>query len=129
MLKFENKLVIAIIGSRIFTDFNKFCEVVDRFIEFYREQYSDIEIISGGAKGTDSMAKEYASIRNIKFAEFKAKWGEHGKLAAGFIRNSQMVDKCDYMIAFWNGVSSGTQDSIRKASKKKKLLHLELIKT
>lgn len=128
MLKFEDKIVIAIVGSRTFNNFSKFCNIVDSFVDKYREQYTHIEIISGGARGTDKMASEYAGIRNIPFTEYKGDWVRDGGVA-GFVRNSEIVSKCDKVIAFWNGRSSGTQDTIKKASNKNKLLHIELLES
>lgn len=49
---------------------------------------------------------------------FPAKWKEYGK-AAGFVRNSEMADYSDMLIAFWDGKSKGTKNMIDNAKKKK----------
>jgi hypothetical protein len=76
-------------------------------------------IISGGAKGADSLAKRLAADIETNYIEFLPDWEKDGK-AAGFIRNQQIVDASDIVIAFWNGVSKGTEDSINKARIAKK---------
>lgn len=72
------------------------------------------QIISGGARGVDRLAGEYAAAQGIEFIEYLADWGKYGK-RAGFIRNYAMVDAADAVIAVWDGASSGTKHSIELA--------------
>jgi hypothetical protein len=113
---------LAIIGGRDFNDY----KILERYANLifncnpldYFDCFVDA-IISGGARGADSLAKKYAMGSTYMYIEFPADWDKHGK-TAGFIRNQQIVDECDMVLAFWDGVSRGTQDTIRRAKKGKK---------
>jgi len=103
-------MIIGVIGSRGFDDYQLLSSVL--------ENYHIHAIVSGGAKGADSLAARYASENNIKLVEFLPDWSLG--LNAGFLRNQHIVDSSDMIIAFWDGVSGGTLDSIKKARKQKK---------
>jgi len=104
---------IAIVGSRTFKNYNLLTDIMHRFTG----EISNI--ISGGAKGADSLGEEYANFWQIKFTVFRPNWTRHGK-SAGFVRNQQIVNACDMVIAFWDGISKGTKDTIDKARVAKK---------
>jgi len=107
---------LAIVGSRTFNDYGRLAVTIHN--HFYLVQIT--EIISGGAKGADSLAKKYTrQFLNIKYKEFPAEWNIYGK-SAGFLRNQTIVDNCDMVLAFWDGQSRGTADTIAKAKKAKK---------
>jgi hypothetical protein len=79
-------------------------------------------IISGGARGTDTMAKRFANEYHYPFKEFLADWGKYGR-AAGPIRNQEMADfvkngDC-LLIAFWDYESRGTRSMIEIAHKER----------
>lgn len=76
----------------------------------------NIEIVEGGATGIDALAKSYAIDRNIKYKEFPADWNKHGRVA-GPIRNKQMAEYSDILIAFRyvDNPSRGTENMIRQA--------------
>ena len=102
---------VAVIGSRGFDDY-----------VLLKETLSKIEItllISGGARGADSLGERYANENNIPKKIFYSEWDKHGK-AAGFLRNTDIINEADIIIAFWDGVSNGTKDSITKAKKQNK---------
>jgi len=111
---------VIVAGSRWFDDYNLLCEIMDDFISSHRGQ--QIEIISGKAKGADSLGERYAADRGIICRHFPAPWKEH-KMAAGPIRNGWMADfaarERGYLIAFWTGskVKSGTYDMMYQAWK------------
>lgn len=69
------------------------------------------EIVSGCAKGADSLGEEWALEANKPVKRFPAEWHKYKK-AAGPIRNMQMGDYADQLIAFWDGESKGTQHMI-----------------
>lgn len=103
---------VAVVGSRSFIDY--------QFLEQVLNTYSNIEvIISGGASGTDSLAGIYAKKYNIPLKVFFPNWDEYGK-RAGAIRNKEIVDACDEVIAFYNGTSKGTKITIDLANKANK---------
>ncbi len=98
---------IAVIGSRTLHIEN---------IQLANHLSKADEIVSGGAKGIDQCVTEYAKINNIKLIEFFPKYELYGR-AAPIIRNKQIVDYADKVIAFWDGHSKGTLSVIKYANK------------
>ena len=80
----------------------------------FDEYGAEVVIISGGARGADTLAERYAKEANYKLEVFKADWTKHGK-QAGFIRNGYIITAADAVVAFWDGTSRGTLDTINKA--------------
>ena len=76
-----------------------------------------IIIVSGAAKGADSLGEKYAREKSYAIESRPADWNTHGK-AAGYIRNAQMADGADALIAFWDGKSRGTKSMINIARSK-----------
>lgn len=106
---------IIIPGSRSFQDYALMERVLDKLLPPYGD---DIEIVSGHADGVDQFGERYAREHQIRCAVFPARWDEYGR-SAGPIRNSQMIDYArqqdPVVIAFWNGKSRGTLDTLVKA--------------
>ena len=75
------------------------------------------EIISGGATGVDTSAKKYALANDIKLTEFVPEYRKYGKFAP-LIRNAQIIDNADLVIAFWDGKSKGTKNVIEKCKQR-----------
>ena len=78
------------------------------------------EIVSGGARGIDTCAREYALAHGIKLTEFLPRYGLYGQ-AAPLKRNLQIIAYADMVIAFWDGHSRGTRyviENCKKANKK-----------
>jgi hypothetical protein len=101
----------AIVGSRSFNDYNLLCKILDEYLD------PPTEIISGGAMGADSLAARYAREHNIPINVFRPDWDGPEKRGAGLARNTEMVNAAEYVIAFWDGESHGTRDTIAKARK------------
>ena len=97
---------LAIIGSRK-------CRAID--IASYIEFNPDM-IISGGAIGVDTLARQFAEQNNIPIIEFLPEYPKYGRKAP-LMRNIQIVENCDFVIAFWDGKSSGTKFTIDYAKK------------
>jgi predicted Rossmann fold nucleotide-binding protein DprA/Smf involved in DNA uptake len=111
------KMKIAIIGSR-----NLKVEALDEYLP------SEVsEIVSGGAIGIDSCAREYAIRNEIKLTEFLPEYEKY-KRGAPIIRNKKIVEYADEVIAFWDGSSRGTQYTVSCAEKQNKPLILIKIK-
>lgn len=109
----------AIVGSRGFLEY----KIMEKFLN----KFGDIdEIISGGAKGADSMAELYAREKGIKLTIFPADWEKYGK-SAGMIRNKDIINNCDVCVAFWDGISKGTKNSISLAQKQNKMVYIKNI--
>lgn len=66
------------------------------------------EIVSGGAKGVDTSAKEYAIEHALKLTEFLPEYERYGR-AAPLKRNVEIINYSDAVIAFWDGASRGTK--------------------
>jgi basic membrane lipoprotein Med (substrate-binding protein (PBP1-ABC) superfamily) len=98
----------AIIGSRGFDNI----PLLTSTMEQYKSHISFV--ISGGARGADKMGEVWANINSIPTVIHLPDWDKHGR-AAGFIRNTLIVEEADVIIAFWDGISKGTLDSINKA--------------
>ena len=75
------------------------------------------EIISGGAKGVDTSAKEYALSHGIKLTEFLPEYERYGR-SAPLKRNIQIIETADVVLAFWDGSSRGTKYVIDNCSKR-----------
>ena len=73
-------------------------------------------VISGGARGADSLGERWANENKKELLRFPADWGKYGR-AAGHIRNAEMAKNADALIAIWDGESRGTKDMINKAKK------------
>ena len=103
------KVIIA--GGRDFDDYEKLRTYCDHILE----DQTDIEIVSGTAKGADQMGERYAKEKGYPVKRFPADWSK-GK-SAGYIRNEEMAKYADALIAFWNGMSKGTEHMINLANK------------
>lgn len=100
---------IAIVGSRNFPD-------LDRVRAFVHELPEDAIVISGGASGVDTCAVGCAHVRGLLTEVYRADWRRLGR-RAGFVRNEEIVKRCDRVVAFWDGVSRGTAHTIGLAAK------------
>lgn len=78
------------------------------------------EIVSGGARGIDTCAREYAQAHGIKLTEFLPDYERFGR-SAPLRRNLEIIDYADTVIAFWDGTSRGTKYVIDKCRGKKKV--------
>ncbi|MBR5027780.1 MAG: DUF2493 domain-containing protein, partial [Bacteroidales bacterium] len=87
------------------------------------EGFKKSVIVSGGAKGIDSFAKQYALERNIPYMEFPPDYAKYGRVAP-LVRNQEIVDYCDKVIAFPSKESRGTYDTIKKAKARNKVLKI-----
>ena len=93
------KLLIA--GSRDIENFE-----LEKYIP------DDVElIISGGAKGVDTLAEKIADKRKISKLIMRPNYARYGKGAA-IIRNHKMVDIADRVVLLWNGSSRGTKQTL-----------------
>lgn len=75
-------------------------------------------VVSGTAKGVDTLGEVWAKEENIPIERYPADWDQHGK-AAGHIRNSQMANNAEALVAVWDGVSRGTKNMIDTARLKR----------
>ena len=109
-------MTVAVIGSRTFTDYDRLAKVLNGM--------TITRLVSGGAKGADSLAEKWAAEMDIPVTIFKPDWNRLGK-SAGFVRNQDIVMEAEIVIAFWDNNSSGTRHSIELAGKLGKPVHIE----
>ena len=115
------KLIIA--GGRTFNARRFFNRCIEKAL--INTDKREVIIISGCAKGADTLGMLYAHKHNMELWKYPADWNTHGK-SAGYIRNSEMADNATHLIAFWDGKSKGTKHMIDLA--KKKNLTVKIIK-
>ena len=103
---------LAIIGGRDFSNY----DLLNEILTPYKSRIS--LIVSGGARGADSLGEKWAIENGFETLIFLADWGKHGK-KAGFIRNVDIIKNSDGVIAFWDGKSKGTAHSLSLTKKSK----------
>ena len=103
------KVVIA--GSRDITDYNILLKAIKEC------PFQITEVISGRARGVDTLGEQFAEDYSLKLHLFPADWKKY-RNAAGPIRNAQMADFADAVLCVWDGVSSGTKDMMNQAKKR-----------
>jgi hypothetical protein len=104
------RLIVA--GDRNFTDYH----LVADDIWMALESMDVDEIVSGGARGVDSLGERFAKENGFQLTVFPADWKSYGR-AAGPIRNKQMAEYADYLLAFVAPGSRGTKNMITVAEK------------
>lgn len=114
----EKQLRIAIVGSRTFSDYDKLKAYIEEVKENNKDLFEgkEINIVSGGARGADTLAEKYAKENGYALITYMADWNKWGK-SAGFRRNYDIIQNCDICIAFWDGQSKGTAHDIELCEK------------
>ena len=105
------KVIIA--GGRDFSDYNLLREKCDKILSQVKE---DIIVVSGTALGADTLGEKYALERGYQIVYFPANWRLYGR-GAGHVRNREMAEYANSLIAFWDGKSPGTKNMIETAEK------------
>jgi len=105
---------IAIVGSRSIKKIDLSMLAIDPEAD---------EILTGGAFGVDRCAEEYAEKNQIKIKVFVPEYEIYGR-AAPIVRNKEIVDNSDTVIAYWDGISKGTLSVIEYAKKRKVTLKI-----
>jgi hypothetical protein len=115
----ETTFKVIVAGGRDFNDYKLLTAKCDNYLI----NKNNIEIVSGGAKGADSLAIKYANERGYNVKIFPPDWSTFGK-RAGYLRNEQMGNYADALIAFWDSESRGTKHMIDIATDKGLLLRI-----
>lgn len=100
---------VGVVGSR---DFDR----LDVVAEVIKGLPRNSIVVSGGARGVDQAAEQAALDCGLPVIVHRPDWDRFGR-GAGIIRNGQIISDSDVVIAFWDGESKGTLDSMRKAQK------------
>ena len=83
-------------------------------------------ILSGGAKGIDTLAEEYADKNRISKIILRPRYDLYGK-AAPIKRNEELVNMADKVLIIWDGESKGTKSTINYAKKLKKEIEVVVV--
>lgn len=111
---------VAIVGTRAEnmnhpTDYDK--RIRAAVFAYVSRLPKDTVLVSGGASGVDTWAVNAAKHYGLpKPIVHLPNWKEYGK-SAGMIRNEWIVNDADYVVAFWNGTSKGTKNTIDRAQR------------
>ena len=114
---------IMISGSRTINDESLISEKLNSALA----EYPDMILISGGARGVDSIGEAWAKSHNVQIQQYKPDWKRYGR-GAGIVRNKSMVETADLVIIFWDGISKGTKSVIDFCKKRNKSYLLVEIK-
>ena len=104
------KVIIA--GGRDFDNY----PLLQRICNQVLNGEKDIEIISGTARGADSLGEQYTQDNGMKVKQFPAEWKKFGRFA-GPIRNAHMAQYAGTLIVIWDGKSRGTKNMIGLAKR------------
>jgi len=107
------KVIVA--GSRGIKKYEQVEKIIEKAIA---DGLQITQIVSGGAKGVDTLGETWAVKKGVNIKRFPAEWDKYG-ISAGHIRNRQMGDYADALIAVWDGKSKGTKGMIDYATEKK----------
>lgn len=115
------ELRIIVAGSRCFNDYELLKKEVVNIVKSSNKPKQFIKIISGKAKGADTLGERFAKEFRLEVKEFPADWDRLGK-KAGYVRNAEMAkfaadENYGILIAFWDGKSKGTKHMIDLAEK------------
>lgn len=115
---------VIIAGSRDITEIAEVIQAVKV------SGFSITEIVCGKAKGADTLGELYGISNRIPVKPFPADWYPNGKFfkGAGHVRNRQMGDYADALIAVWDGVSSGTKGMIEYMKSLNKPTYIHIVK-
>lgn len=102
-----------IAGSREFDDYTLLKNTMDKLLSNIKD---NIIIVCGKARGADTLGERYAKEKGYEINYYPANWDLYGK-RAGYIRNEQMAQNADALVAFWDGKSKGTKHMITLAHK------------
>jgi hypothetical protein len=112
--------LIVVAGGREFNDYPLLKRELDRILPTFGE---DITIVSGTARGADTLGERYAEENDLKVRAYPPDWDAYGR-RAGILRNLQMAEEADGLVAFWDGKSKGTAHMIRISKEAEAVVHV-----
>lgn len=115
-------LNVIIAGGRDFNDYALLAQTMNQ-LRLDGKILNRIAIVSGMARGADSVGVQFANSHNILVKEFPAQWDKFGK-SAGYRRNAEMAKEADVLVAFWDGKSKGTEHMINHMKTLNKHVHV-----
>ena len=119
------KVIVA--GCRSFNNYEllktKLDEILEPHLIMEKLNPKHLIIVSGAANGADKLGEQYAIERKLKIDRYPADWQKFHR-RAGPIRNAQMAEVGEMLVAFWDGESSGTKHMIKIAKNKGLIVHI-----
>lgn len=113
---------VAIVGSRGIIDHETVFHIISEYLEHNVSRDGNVSLLSGGASGVDSIVMQYAASHGIDFYLFKPYHMLDNTVEFSpkyfFVRNRQIVNNADKVLAIWDGESKGTKHTIEYAEKK-----------
>jgi hypothetical protein len=100
---------IGVVGSREYPRLEAVREFVSKL-----DPITNV-LVTGGARGVDQTAAEEARDRNVRVVEYRPNYNKYGR-GAPLRRNTEIVLGSDSLVAFWDGESTGTLDTLAKAA-------------
>ena len=117
-----DELRIIIAGSRNFNDYELLKREVLNIVKYDNRPKEYVKIISGCARGADTIGERFAKEFGLEVKKFPADWDGLGK-RAGYVRNAEMAkfavedDNDGMLIAFCDGQSRGIKHMIYLAKR------------
>lgn len=105
---------LMITGSRSLSKNEEATRDVNETLDALLAKHADIQLLSGGARGIDKMAEAWAKERKVPVVLYLPDY-KRFKRGAPLVRNQEMVDTCDGVVAFWDGKSKGTKFVLDRA--------------
>ena len=107
-IQYMNQMKVAVVGSR-----ELFVEHLERFLP------DDVtEIVSGGARGIDGCARNYALEHHLQLKEFLPEYEKYGRKAP-LIRSISIIEYAEQVLVFWDGKSRGSAFVIKQCRERK----------
>ena len=106
---------VALIGSRSFSSYTFLCRQL--------ASLPISEVISGGARGADSLAARFAQERGLLLRVFRPAYSRYGR-SAPLVRNKAIIAAAQLVVAFWDGQSAGTAHALRLARQRGLVCHI-----
>lgn len=106
----KERIIVA--GSRDIEDYSLIKVTLDNYIK----DSKDFVIVSGVARGVGELGERYAKENGLECVQYLANWDAYGKKAS-YVRNTEMANNADTLIAFWDVESNGTRNMINIAKK------------
>lgn len=116
---------IGIVGSRSITDYSEFMNVMRSAPENWQQSWESF--FSGGADGVDTMAEKYARDNKYPIEVIEPDYGDWSGGHPAKVRNTDIVEESDAIIAVWDGTSNGTRDTIDKALDRGVPIYVEIV--
>ena len=108
---------MAIVGSRHFSE-------PDRVGDYVNALPHGASIITGSSSGVDAAATKAARAKGIPVQVIPASFDELADAAKSAARNQRLIDACDVLVAFWDGTSKGTRNTVERALDSGKEIHV-----